>query len=256
MKILFIGDVVGAAGVNALLSGLSEIKREYEADFTIVNGENSSENNGISASSAQEIMQSGADVITTGNHAFRRKSILSVYEHNERIIRPANYGNAVAGRGFCEVDCGAYSIAVINLMGTSFMQPVDNPFKCADEILGQIKSKIIIIDFHAEATSEKYAMSWYLSGKVSAVIGTHTHVQTADERIINGTGCITDVGMTGPINSVLGVRKDIIINKFVDYIPRPHVFADGECSISGVCLEIDRKSGKCVSIERIYRTVK
>lgn len=255
MKILFIGDVVGDAGVKALMSGLPDIRRECGADFTIVNGENSSENNGISARSAGEIFSAGADVITTGNHAFRRKSILEEYEHNERLIRPANYGDGVAGRGYCEVDCGAYSVAVINLMGTAFMQPVDNPFKCADELLKQISSRIIIVDFHAEATSEKSAMSWYLSGRVSAVIGTHTHVQTADERIINGTGCLTDAGMTGPVNSVLGVRKDIIIDKFVNYVPRPHIFADGECRINGVCLEIDRKSGQCVSIERICKTI-
>lgn len=255
MKLLFIGDVVGEAGCCALLSGLADIKREYKVDFTIVNGENSSENNGISARSAQEILQSGADVITTGNHAFRRKSILEEYEHNERILRPANYGSNVAGRGCCEIDCGAYSIAVINLVGTAYMQPVDNPFKCIDELLENIRSKIIILDFHAEATSEKSAMSWYLAGKVSAVIGTHTHVQTADERIINGTGCITDVGMTGPINSVLGVRKEIIIRKFTDYAAHAHVFANGECCISGACLDIDIKTGKCLSIERIYKTV-
>lgn len=255
MRILFIGDVVGEAGCNALLNGLADIKREYKADFTIVNGENSSENNGISASSAQEILQSGADVITTGNHAFRRKSILEEYERNERIIRPANYGNNVAGRGYCEIDCGAYSVAVVNLVGTAFMQPVDNPFKCIDELLKLIKSKIIVVDFHAEATSEKCAMSWYLAGRVSAVIGTHTHVQTADERVINGTGCITDVGMTGPTNSILGVRKEIIIDKFVDYIAHVHVFANGECCISGACLDIDSKSGKCCSIERVYKTV-
>lgn len=255
MKIVFIGDVVGPAGCNALISELPVIRREYGADFTIVNGENSAENNGISRRSALEIMSGGADVITTGNHAFRRKSILEEFEHNERIIRPANYGEAVAGRGFCEVDCGTYSIAVINLVGTAFMQPVDNPFKCADELLKRIKSKIIVVDFHAEATSEKCAMSWYLAGRVSAVIGTHTHVQTADERIIDGTGCISDVGMTGPVNSVLGVKKELIINKFADYIPRPHAFADGECCVSGVCLEVDEKSGKCASIGRIYRTV-
>ena len=256
MKIVFIGDVVGPAGCNALLSELPKIRRDFGADFTIVNGENSAENNGINPRSAQTIMSSGADVITTGNHAFRRKSILEEFEHNERIIRPANYGDLAAGRGFCEVDCGAYSIAVVNLVGTAFMQPVDNPFTCADELMKKIKSKIIIVDFHAEATSEKCAMSWYLSGRVSAVIGTHTHVQTADERIINGTGCISDAGMTGPTNSVLGVRKELIIDKFVDYIPRQHVFADGECCVSGVCLEIEQKSGKCISIERIYRTVK
>ena len=256
MKIVFIGDVVGPAGCRALVSGLPDIRREYGADFTIVNGENSAENNGINPRSAQEIMSGGADVITTGNHAFQSKSILEEFEHNERIIRPANYGEAAAGRGFCEVDCGAYSVAVVNLAGTAFMQPVDNPFKCADELLKSIRSKIIIVDFHAEATSEKCAMSWYLAGRTSAVIGTHTHVQTADERIIDGTGCISDAGMTGPVNSVLGVKKELIIDKFVNYIPRRHVFADGECCISGVYLEVDQKTGRCKAIERIYRTVK
>lgn len=254
MKILFIGDVVGNAGCNALLNELPGIRREYGADLTIVNGENSDENNGISKRSAKDIFSSGADVITTGNHAFKRKSILEEFEHNERLIRPANYGDAAAGRGFCEIDCGAYSIAVINLVGTAFMTPSDNPFKCADELLKQISSRVIIVDFHAEATSEKQAMSWYLAGRVSAVIGTHTHVQTADERIIDGTGCISDAGMTGPLNSVLGVKKEIIIDKFANYIQRPHIVADGECCISGVCLDIDVKSGKCTSIGRVYKS--
>lgn len=255
MKIIFIGDVVGQAGCNALLSELPKLRREYGAELVIVNGENSDENNGLSLRSAQQIFSSGADIITTGNHAFKRKSILEEYDRNERVIRPANYGDAAAGHGFCEIDCGAYSIAVINLVGTAFMQPSDNPFKCVDGILNKIGTPIVIVDFHAEATSEKSAMSWYLAGRVSAVVGTHTHVQTADERIINGTGCISDAGMTGPVNSVLGVKKEIIIHKFADYIQRPHYFAGGECCISGVWLDIDKKSGKCEGIGRIYRTV-
>lgn len=255
MRVLFIGDVAGSAGCNALLSELPKLRREFKPELTVVNGENSDDNNGISARTARDIFSSGADVITTGNHAFRRKSILEEYERNERVLRPANYGQAAAGRGVCKLDFAGYSAAVINLVGTAFMQPCDNPFKCADELLRQIKSKVIIVDFHAEATSEKYAMSYYLAGRVSAVIGTHTHVQTADERIIDGTGCISDAGMTGAIDSVLGIKKEIIIDKFTDYIQRPHVFAGGKSRVDGVYLEIDEKSGECEYIERVSKTV-
>ena len=253
MKVLFIGDVVGRIGCEALQKVLPRIKREYGAQLVIVNGENSDEGNGISPRSAQSIFDAGADVITTGNHVYRKKCIDEELERNERIIRPANYGDDNPGRGFCEVDCGAYSVAVVNLLGTTYMQPVDNPFLWVDRLLEKIDSRIIIVDFHAEATSEKRAMGYYLSGRTSAVLGTHTHVQTADEQIINGTGYITDVGMTGPTESVLGVDKDVIIQKFVSYYPQKHFFADGECDVCGVCLEIDIKSGKCVSIERIRK---
>lgn len=244
---------MGRIGCEALLSELPSIKREYGADVVIVNGENSADGNGIDPHSANMIFDAGADVVTTGNHVFRRKSIDEELERNDRLLRPANFGEEIVGKGICELDFGAYKVAVINLLGTVYLQPIDNPFRYADRLLSETDARIIIVDFHAEATSEKRAMGYYLSGRVSAVLGTHTHVQTADEQIINGTGYITDVGMTGPSDSILGVEKNIIIEKFLNYYPKKHVFAGGDCDINGICLDIDVKSGKCVSIERFRK---
>ena len=256
MKILFIGDVVGKRSCEVLLTELPTLKYEYGAALVIVNGENSAEGNGINPRSAQMIFDAGADVITTGNHVFRQKTIEEELDRNERILRPANYGDDVIGHGVCELDHGAYSVAVINLMGTTYMQPIENPFKYADRILEQTQARIKLVDFHAEATSEKRAMGYYLAGRVSAVMGTHTHVQTADEQIINGTGYITDAGMAGPAESVLGVDKDIIIERFLTFYPKRHVYADGDIMINGVCLDVNEKSGECTAIERIRRKIK
>lgn len=255
MKILFIGDVVGMIGCQALSRGLPEMKRDYGAKVVIVNGENSAEGNGIDPNSAKLIFDAGADVITTGNHTFRKRSIDEELERNERLIRPANYGEEIYGRGMSELDFGGFSVAVINLLGTTYLQPIENPFKYADKLLEQTSAKVVIVDFHAEATSEKRAMGYYLSGRTTAVLGTHTHVQTADEQIINGTGYITDVGMTGPVDSILGVEKEIIIEKFLTYYPRKHVYAGGDCDINGALLDVDEKSGKCRSIERVRKHI-
>ncbi len=255
MKILFIGDVVGNVGCEALRKALPLIKREYGAETVIVNGENSARTNGIDPQSAGMIFDAGADVITTGNHAFHRRTADEEFEMRDTLIRPANYGNECPGKGICELDFGAYKAAVINLVGVTFMQPADNPFKCADALIAGTDARIVIVDFHAEATSEKRAMGYYLAGRVSAVIGTHTHVQTSDEQIISSTGYITDVGMTGPVNSILGVEKSIIIEKFLNYLPQKHVFADGTCEVCGVCLDIDEGSGRCRSIKRFRKTV-
>lgn len=255
MKILFLGDVVGKRGCEALQKALPSLKRELAVDIAIVNGENSAEGNGVTAHSAGMIFDAGADVITTGNHCFRQKGIEEELERNERIIRPANYDDEVFGRGVCELDCGSCSVCVINLMGTTYLQPLENPFKCADRLLQQTDSRIVIVDFHAEATSEKRAMGYYLAGRVSAVLGTHTHVTTADEQVIDGTGYITDVGMTGPKESILGVEKDIIIERFLTYYPKRHIFAGGDIELNGVLLDVDKKSGKCASIERVRRIV-
>lgn len=254
MKALFIGDVVGKAGVEALEAVLPQLKHEYGADITIVNGENSAKDNGIDARSAESIFNAGADVITTGNHAFRRHSVNEEYERCDTLLRPANFGDGLPGKGVCELDFGAYSAAVINLVGTSFMNPADNPFKCAEELLDEIGTNIIIVDFHAEATSEKRAMGFFLSGRVSAVLGTHTHVQTADEQIIDGTAYITDAGMTGVRDSVLGVDKNVIIERFLTYRPQKHILAQGTAEICGAAMEIDPKTGRALSIERVRRT--
>lgn len=257
MRAVFIGDVVGKAGCEALSALLPEIRREYSADVAIVNGENSADTNGINAHSAEAIFDAGADVITTGNHAFRHQSAREEYERLDTLLRPANFGDYVPGKGVCELDMGAYSVAVVNLVGTAFMNPADNPFKCAEKLLESIRSKVIIVDFHAEATSEKRAMGFFLAGKASAVLGTHTHVLTADEQIINGTAYITDVGMTGVRDSILGVEKSVIIEKFLTYSPKKHVFASGDnCNIDvcGAALEIDQKTGKALSITRFCKT--
>lgn len=181
MNILFIGDVVAQSGVEFLQRKLGELKKKYKADITVVNGENSANGNGITKLSARGIISAGADVITTGNHCFQRNDCGEVFE-NEYIIRPANYPEGNVGEGFCILDTGRTQIAVVNIMGTSFMDPLDNPFSCIEKLLEKIDTKNIFVDFHAESTAEKQAMGYFLEGKVTAVVGTHTHIQTADER--------------------------------------------------------------------------
>lgn len=206
-NLLFIGDVVGKAGCDFLADKLRKIKKQYDIDITVVNGENSAQGNGITKFSADLIMNAGADIITTGNHAFKRREAYEIYD-NDFILRPANYPpEGCPGKGVCTIDMGAFSAVVINLSGTVYLDPLDNPFKIIDGLLENIKTPNIFVDFHAEATSEKKAMGYYLAGKVSGVFGTHTHVQTSDECILSDhTAYITDAGMTGPENSVLGVE--------------------------------------------------
>ena len=249
---LFIGDVVGRAGCKFLSSKLNLIKKQYMVDITVVNGENSAQGNGITRDSADMLIQAGADIITTGNHAFRRKEALEIYE-NDYIIRPANYpeGGCV-GKGVCVLDMGAYSIAMINLMGTVYMDPLDNPFTKIDEILSEIDTPNIFVDFHAEATSEKKAMGYHLSGRVSGVFGTHTHVQTSDECILdNHTAYITDTGMTGPEISCLGVEVESAVNRLRYRMPVRFKEAEGECFLCAIIVEFDEKNGKSHKIERI-----
>ncbi len=255
MNILVIGDVVGSNGCEFLRAHLPQIKKLKNIDVCIVNGENSADGNGITPSSAQHIFDSGADVITTGNHVYRRREMYDFLDENEFVVRPANFKEANPGRGYCIVDKGSVQIAVINLMGTMYMEALENPFDCIEKILLQddVKnSKIKIIDFHAETTSEKRAMGFYLDGKVSALYGTHTHVQTSDEQILpNGTGYITDIGMTGVINSVLGVKSEIIIEKLRTNMPARFDNATGECFMCGCIFEVEDKSGKTISVERL-----
>lgn len=252
MKVLMFGDVVGENGTAYFCKLAPKLKREHGADLMIVNGENSAEGGrGITPQSAGALFSAGADVITTGNHCFQRRCP-SLFE-NERILRPANYPDGAPGSGLCVLDCGSYSFAVINLMGTAFMEPLDNPFSVIDALLPTVPTRNILIDFHAEATSEKRAMGLYLAGKVSAVIGTHTHVQTADEEIIGGrTGYLTDVGMTGGIYSVLGVNADEAINKQRFHLPVQFHEAEPPCYLNAVLLEIDTKTGNCNKIDRIF----
>ncbi len=253
MNILFIGDVVGAAGCEYIRSVLPEKKQLLAADIVIANGENSAEGNGITKQSAQHLFDSGVDVITTGNHAFRRREIYDIFDQNPYLIRPANYTtDKTPGRGYTIIDMGAISVCVINIMGTAYMDSLRNPFEVIDELLSKISSKIIIVDIHAEATAEKLAFGNYLDGRVTAVLGTHTHVQTADEMIFEkGTAYITDVGMTGPVNSCLGIKTEQAIEKFITRMPVRFDTADGPCKMNAVLLEIDRNLGKCTKISRV-----
>ncbi len=257
MRLLAVGDVCSPCGVNAVKTILPKIKKEKNIDAVIINGENSAEGNGITPDVAEYLFNCGADVITGGNHSLRRSEIYDYLDTKDYILRPHNLIDAEAGKGYCLVDFGKFSMAVINLSGTIYMErtPAENPFNVADELIERAKSdgaNVIVVDFHAEATSEKRALGFYLDGKVSVVFGTHTHIQTADEQILqNGTGYITDLGMTGPKDSVLGVKKEIIIQRLKNNDMSKFQFADGEATFCGCIFDIDLKSGKTVSIERI-----
>lgn len=251
MKILMIGDVVGQIGCDCLGRNLPRLRREYHADFIVVNGENSANGNGITAESAQQLFELGTDVITTGNHCFRRHCE-AIYE-NPRILRPANFPEGTVGSGIYTADMGRTQLTVINLMGTAYMEPLDNPFAIADALLAQTESKIILVDFHAEATAEKRAMGFYLAGRVSAVVGTHTHVQTADSELLEGTTAyITDLGMTGPMRSVLGVAPELAVQKLRMHTPVAFSEAQGDCMINGACITVDDRSGKATDITPLY----
>ena len=252
MNILFLGDVIGEAGCKLVQRNLSELKRKNNIDVCIINGENSAEGNGITPESANMLFSAGADVITTGNHVLKRREIYDVLDEKNGIIRPANYHKSVPGSGVYIVDLLRYQLCVINLQGQTYMEPCGNPFEKIDEILKEVSTKNIFVDFHAEATSEKVAMGHYLDGRVSAVVGTHTHIQTADERILpKGTAYLTDAGMCGGKNSVLGVKKDLIINRFINGMPVRHEYDPNDCEIKGCVISIDEKSGKALSIKRI-----
>ena len=252
MRVLFLGDIVGAAGCEFVASKLRPLKSFYGIDMTIANGENSANGNGITPYSAKYLFDSGVDVITTGNHCYRRREIYEMMETREFLLRPANFPEGNPGHGYCIYDMGSCRIAVINLMGTVYMEALDNPFAAADNILRKIDTPNIFVDFHAEATGEKKAMGFYLAGKVTAVFGTHTHVQTADEIILSEhTGYITDAGMCGPELSVLGVRTEIAIDKQRLHSPVKFAESDNPPFINGVVTEVNSNNGKCVKIERV-----
>lgn len=254
MKFLCIGDVVSQQGCDYLRSNLIKLKKEYNADFVIVNGENSAVGNGITVFSAKHIFTSGADVITLGNHAFRRNEIYPFLDENEFIIRPCNFHRSAPGRGSVVLSRGMLNAGIINLQGTAFLDPNENPFDAVDREIEKLKDEgvnTIIVDFHAEASGEKKAMGYFLDGRVSLLYGTHTHVQTSDEQILPlGTGYITDIGMTGPYFSVLGVEPELIIQKLRTNMPVKFTNPDGPCTLEGVFAETDNKTSKCVHIER------
>ena len=254
MRILAVGDIIGNAGVKELQKELKKIKQENRPDFIIVNGENSAEGMGITEKNFKDIVEAGADVVTMGNHTWGKKDIFKFID-DPKIIRPANYPEGVVGKGYNIYQKDNKKIAVINLIGRVDIAVLsENPFLKAKSIVEQISDKvdIIIVDFHAEATAEKIAMGYYLDGKITALFGTHTHVQTADEKILpEGTGYITDIGMTGPRNSVIGMNINASIKRFETTLPERYKIAEGECMFNGVIFDIDDKTNKVIKIERI-----
>ncbi|MDD4688237.1 MAG: TIGR00282 family metallophosphoesterase [Eubacteriales bacterium] len=254
MRILILGDVIGKPGREHLSSRLFKLRKEKNIDFCVANGENSSTANGISPNSLKDLYNCGVDAVTTGNHCFRRtKDLDTIYNGDIPVVRPANFPDSMPGKGWMVVETPIGNVGIANVMGRIYMNPIDCPFNAVDKAIDEIKDKadIIIVDFHAEATSEKLAMLCHLDGRVTALVGTHTHIQTADDRVTeNGTAYITDLGMTGPIDSILGVKKEIIYNRLANYSSERFENADGPCSINGVIIETDR-NGKATSIERV-----
>ena len=252
MNVLTIGDVIGDPGCAHLRDVLPALKKKYEIDVTVVNGENSAEGNGILPSSAKYLFESGVDVITTGNHGLRRRQIYEVLDQRQGLIRPANYHPEAPGEGYDIFDNCRHRLCVINLQGIAYMQNLQNPFDCIDELLEQIDTKCILVDFHAEATSEKVCLGHYLDGRVSAVVGTHTHVPTADARILpKGTGYITDLGMCGGLNSALGVQADKAIYKLRTGLPTFFNADTEDVRLSGAVITINPQTGLCTGIESI-----
>ncbi len=256
MRILFIGDIVGKPARKLLAKELGPLKERAKAELVIANAENAAGGSSVTLDTAKEIFQSGVDILTSGDHIYKKKEARKVLE-DMPLVRPLNYGDLASGSGYVIKQIEGVKVAVVNLLGRVFMNPVDCPFKAIRDVLPELKREadIIIVDMHAEATSEKVAMGYYLGGKVSAVIGTHTHIPTADERIIDGfTAYITDVGMTGSFDSVLGRRKEQIIERFVTNMPVRFELAEGGLRIQGVVLDIEQNQGRAISIERIeYR---
>ncbi|MCQ2455257.1 MAG: TIGR00282 family metallophosphoesterase [Clostridia bacterium] len=254
MRILCIGDVCSPSGVQKCLTDLPKLKKKYNADAIIVNGENSALGNGIDSDSASLLFSAGADVITGGNHTLRHQNFHRLLDENPYLLRPHNLPSEY-GSGYVLVDMGKYSLAVINLIGKVYLENLKakNPFLFADELVNRAKgdgANAIFVDFHAEATSEKRALAFYLDGKVSAVFGTHTHVQTSDAQILpKKTGYITDLGMTGPKDSVLGIKKEIIISRLKDNTSDKFIFSESDCIISGCFFKTDDKTGMTLSIE-------
>lgn len=254
MKILCIGDVVGECGRNKVESELDKLKREENIDLTIMNGENLAHGHGITRRSYDEMMQAGVDGFTLGNHTWDNKDSTVLLTHKKNIVRPSNFGRSCPGRGSMLLRArGGEAVGVINLLGRVYMNPCDCPFEAADREINFLKkhTDIIIVDMHAEATSEKIALGWYLSQKVSVVFGTHTHVQTADETILSGgCGYITDLGMTGAVHSVLGMEKNAVVEKFTSGMPHRMTPADGEAALCGCIFEIG-DDAKTISVKRI-----
>lgn len=250
--ILAVGDVVGEQGVKHLERHLRSFKKMRDIHFTVVNGENAA-GVGILNDQVEQLYNAGADVVTLGNHTFGKPQIAARLEEDPYLLRPANYTGRASGRGYGIYDCGRVQIGVMNLIGRCGLDfNADNPFLTADRLLKGDKPLFTLVDFHAEATSEKLAMAYYLDGRVSAVWGTHTHVPTADEQILpHGTGYITDLGMTGPVTSILGIRPEQSIENFLGGLPGRYQVADGPCKMQGVVFDLDSSTGLCIGVERV-----
>lgn len=253
VNILAVGDVVGAQGLRYLKKMLPQLRREYEAVFTVVNGENAS-NVGLTPQQAEDMLDAGADVITLGNHAFRQRSVHAYLDDTPYILRPANYAPQTPGRGYGVFDSKIGPVGVVNLIGRVNMDyGPDNPFLQIDKILPELsKARLILVDFHAEATSEKLAMGYMLDGKITALWGTHTHVPTADAQVLpEGTGYITDLGMTGPKHSVIGIQPELSIEKFRGGVYSPYKPAEGAQMLSGAVFTVDTETGRCTQVRQL-----
>jgi metallophosphoesterase (TIGR00282 family) len=254
MRVLFLGDIVGAPGREMVIEYLPRLKRKYQPTFVIANGENSAHGRGITEKIARELFDAGIQAITLGNHSWDNKEIFEFIDREQRLIRPANYPEGTPGSGLTYIKTVQGELAVINLMGRSFLPPLECPFRTADQLVEEAKkrTRLIFVDFHAEATSEKQALAWYLDGKVSAVVGTHTHVQTGDERILpGGTGYLTDVGMCGPQDGILGMEREAVIKKFLTQLPVRFEVASGASQLNAVVFTLDGATGLTRQVERI-----
>lgn len=255
MKILLIGDVIGRPGREAVREFVIPLREKHNVDLVVINCENVASGAGVTPDTADELFNAGADVLTSGNHVWRRKEANELLKLDPRVIRPANYPKGVVGHGSTVVETlSGKKVGVLNIMGRIFMEPLDCPFRTAEKELERLKliTPIIVVDIHAEATSEKVALGWFLDGKVSCVFGTHTHIPTADERILpKGTAYLTDVGMTGPYDSVIGRRVDQILERFLTNIPVRSEVAEQNVQLRAALVEVDDASGKAISIERI-----
>ncbi|KQL44467.1 TIGR00282 family metallophosphoesterase [Brevibacillus choshinensis] len=254
MKLLFIGDIMGSPGREMVKMYLPLLKRKYRPTFVVANGENAAHGRGITEKITKELFELGVHAITLGNHTWDQKEIFDFIDDEPRMIRPANFPEGAPGKGITYIKQSEGELAVINLQGRTFLPPLDCPFKMADKLVEQARkrTKYIFVDFHAEVTSEKQAMAWYLDGRVSAVVGTHTHVQTADERVLpQGTGFLCDVGMCGPSNGILGMEREAVIKKFLTQLPVRFEVAPDPAQLNAVVITLDKATGTAKKLERI-----
>lgn len=255
MRILFIGDIVGSMGRDQLQAHLPKFKQKYQPQLTIVNGENAAGGKGINEKIYKQFLEWGADFVTMGNHAFDKKEIFDFIDDAKKMIRPANFPEGTPGKGIGYVNVNGTEVAIINMQGRTFLPPLEDPFRMIDDLIeeAQQRTPVIFIDFHAEATSEKLAFAWYVDGRASAVVGTHTHVQTADNRLLQkGTAYITDVGMTGPYDGIIGTDREAVMKRFLTQLPvRFEATKEGKAQISGVVIDIDEKTGRAKKIDRL-----